>query len=208
MRVRGDSATRRAAGENRLGLPREEAISFSCGDLAVRKTVLKRPGGGPWIYKLEEDFTFETDYLGIEFESTWLRIQADGTFPVRAGYAWDGNSKMFNVLDLFIVGTPDGIVDIRTMKPKTWYASLAHDALYQYYGYHGLSLAEMDRVYLQFAREAGFALAGVYYACVRALGWLFFIGKKTRSFACGERAIILYESFLEAGAMPADAPTP
>ncbi|HOT63472.1 MAG TPA: hypothetical protein PLU93_11490, partial [Treponemataceae bacterium] len=126
----------------------------------------------------------------------------------RAGYAWDGNSKKFNVLDLFIVGTPDGIVDIRTMKPKTWYASLAHDALYQYYGYHGLSLAEMDRVYLQFAREADFALAGVYYACVRALGWLFFIGKKTRSLACGERAIILYESFLESGSMPAVAPTP
>jgi hypothetical protein len=50
-------------------------------------------------------------------------------------------------LDLCVIGTPDGVVNIHTMRPKAYYASLVHDALYQYLGWHGISRASADRCF-------------------------------------------------------------
>lgn len=128
-----------------------------------------------WIFKLDQDFSLQTDWKGIDFQARWLRIREDGLLTIPAGYAWDGCSFKLSVLDLFIIGTPDGIIDIVTMKPRTYYASLVHDVLYQYYGYHGIPRIEIDRNFRFMLRKSHFALASVYYRAVRLLGGLGFM---------------------------------
>lgn len=81
------------------------------------------------------------------------------------GYAWDGCSPKFNVFDLFIIGTPDGLIDPKTGKPITYYASLVHDVLLQYQDLHNLSRKEIDGVFLHFLGD--FKLRRLYYLSVR-----------------------------------------
>ncbi len=173
-----------------------EDVFFAYRDLAIGKTIRKTKGGGPWIFKTDSAVTVVTDILGITFRSRWLTVKEDGTITVPAEYAWDGNSKKISVFDLFVLGTPDGIIDVRTMKPKTWYASLVHDALYQYYGYHGIARKDMDAIYRALAREANFAPADLYWFFVRAFGGLFFLRKKRRTVVYPERTIVLDRDFL------------
>ena len=176
--------------------PDTEEVFFAYGDLAIERTIRKTKGGGPWIFKTDSAVTVVTDVLGITFRSRWLDVKGDGTITVSAEYAWDGNSKKLNVFDLFVLGTPDGIVDVRTMKPKTWYASLVHDALYQYYGYHGIARKDMDAIYRALAREANFAPAELYWLIVRICGGLFFLGKRRRTIVYPERTLVLDRDFL------------
>jgi hypothetical protein len=176
--------------------PDTEDVSFSYRDLAIDKNIRKTKGGGPWIFKTDAPVTVVTDILGITFRSRWLTVEENGTIAVSAEYAWDGNSKKISVFDLFVIGTPDGIVDVRTMKPKTWYASLVHDALYQYYGYHGIARKDMDAIYRALAREANFAPADLYWLIVRICGGLFFLGKKRRTIVYPERTLELDRDFL------------
>jgi catechol 2,3-dioxygenase-like lactoylglutathione lyase family enzyme len=72
-----------------------------------------------------------------------------------------------------LVGTPEGVVNARTGQRKTYFASLVHDALYQFRS-DGLPLsrAQADRCFLFLMRESGFLLAPVYWAAVRVLGGL------------------------------------
>ena len=91
---------------------------------------------GVWIYKLKEDFIYKSGIKFEYFNSKWIEIATNGNIKVKKGYAWDGCSIKWNILDLVIIGTPDGTINIDTMKPKAYYASLVHDALYQYMGYH------------------------------------------------------------------------
>jgi len=183
-------------GTNTLSTKKTEEIYFRFGDLEIARTTVKVVRGGPWIFKLTEDFTLVTDCKGITFRSDWFTITEDGRMTIRKGYAWDGNSVKLDVCDLFIIGTPDGVIDVQTMKPKTWYASLVHDALYQYYGYHGLLRSEMDLIYLLLARKAGFFPAPLYYAVIRLLGWAFYIGKRMELVPAGDRKLLLYREFL------------
>ena len=176
--------------------PDREEVFFAFKDLAIGKTIRKTKGGGPWIFKTESAVTAVTDIVGITFRSRWLTVEENGTITVAAEYAWDGNSKKLNVFDLFVLGTPDGIVDVRTMKPKTWYASLVHDALYQYYGYHGIARKDMDAIYRALAREANFAPAELYWLIVRICGGLFFLGKRRRTIVYPERTLVLDRDFL------------
>ena len=76
---------------------------------------------------IEKDLDFYDDENKLR-----LQIFENGIIRVKEGYAWDGCSPKFNILDLFVLGTPDGIRDIETGKAKTYYASLVHDALYQF----------------------------------------------------------------------------
>lgn len=183
-------------GTNILSTGNTEELYFRCGDIEIARTTLKTPRGGPWIFKLAEDFTLETDCTGITFRSDWFAIAEDGRMTIRKGYAWDGNSVKLDVFDLFIIGTPDGVIDVQTMKPKTWYASLVHDALYQYYGYHGILRSEMDKIYLLLARKADFFPAPLYYAVIRLLGWAFFAGKRKELIPAADRTILLFREFL------------
>ena len=125
---------------------------------------------GPWIFKLAESFQIQVPWTGISFQAAWLDIREDGLLTIPKDYVWDGCSIKWNLFDLLIIGTPDGIIDINTMQPKTYYCSLVHDVLYQYYGYHGIPRLEIDRWFHTMLRRAHFAPAGIYYRAVRLLG--------------------------------------
>jgi len=182
--------------ENHCGSHDTEEVFFSYEEFSITRTISKTKGGGPWIFKTAKDVSVKTDISGISFRSRWLEIKPEGLITVRAGYAWDGNSKKANVFDLFIIGTPDGIIDVRTMKPKTWYASLVHDALYQYFGYHGISRKDSDAIYRMLALEGHFQLTPVYYFFIRLLGGLFFLGKKRTVLTYPERKLVFFRDFL------------
>ena len=126
-----------------------------------------------WIFKIEDEYIRKTPFHGKEFAAEWLQIDAEGTIRLPAGYAWNGSSPKLSLLDLVVFGTPDGIVDVKTMRPKTYFASLVHDALYQYYRWHDISRVDIDRYYLVMLKECSFKLAWVYYAAVRCFGWMF-----------------------------------
>ena len=128
---------------------------------------------GVWIFKLDRDFTCNTPFTGRDFVAKWLRIERSGRVTVPRAYAWDGCTPKWAVFDLFIVGTPDGIVDVETAKAKTYYASLVHDALYQYHAWHHVPRREIDHLFLHMMREAGFSLNWLYYGVVSLLGGLF-----------------------------------
>ncbi len=139
---------------------------------------VKRNKRALWVFKLENNFCVPSELVGYEFNSQWLQIDKVGTIEIRKGYVWDGCTFKKSVLDIFIVGTPDGIIDIETLKPKTCYASLVHDALYQYYGYHGVRRRDIDRLFLTMMRKKKFKPALLYYLAVRVFGGLFFCGRK------------------------------
>ncbi len=90
----------------------------------------------PWLYVLDQHFTWES---GLEIKEdvafkdktgvVRLVLEKGGRFTVMRGYAWNGCSPKYCLFDI-LLGTPDGVVDSRTGRPKTFYASLVHDALY------------------------------------------------------------------------------
>ena len=72
-----------------------------------------------------------------------------------------------------MLGTPDGVVFLGTGKPKTYYASLVHDALYQVLSEDPpLSRRQADSCFLSLMREHKFALRHVYWLAVRVFGWV------------------------------------
>lgn len=127
----------------------------------------------PWIFKIHQDFHFQSCHVGKRFDSQWLKLDADGMVTIKAnatGYAWDGCTPKWSILGLVIIGTPDGHIDIRTERPLTYYASLVHDAFYQYLEHVPVSKADIDRQFYEMLRAAGFPLAGIYYFFVRLFG--------------------------------------
>jgi hypothetical protein len=129
----------------------------------------------PWIFKIEEDFVFKSLHMGKSFDSDWLRLDVDGTVTVKAntgGYAWDGCTPKVSILGLFILGIPDGHIDVETGKPLTYYASLVHDAFYQYLEVIPVSKKEIDRQFYVMLKERRFPLAWLYYQSVLYLGGL------------------------------------
>lgn len=129
----------------------------------------------PWIFKIREDYVFRSIHIGKTFDSEWLRLDADGTITVKAnadGYAWDGCTPKVSVFGLFIVGTPDGHVDIETGKPLTYHASLVHDVFYQYLDTIPVSKRDIDRQFYEMLKERRFPLAWLYYKAVLYFGGL------------------------------------
>jgi hypothetical protein len=91
-----------------------------------------------WVFTLPSDFTWKSDVAIAEDVSfkdktgaVRLILRRPDEITVTARYAWDGCSPKLCVWDL-LLGTPDGVVDSATKQPKTYYASLVHDALYQF----------------------------------------------------------------------------
>ena len=66
------------------------------------------------------------------------------------------------------------MVHARTGRPKTYYASLIHDALYQYLP-DGLPLERyhVDEFFLRLMKESDFGPRWIYWLAVRLLGGLF-----------------------------------
>lgn len=133
-----------------------------------------------WLYRLERPVTwrsghpFQDDMAFNDASGTRrLEITREGAITVLSGYAWDGCTPKINLFDI-LFGTPDGVVDTRTGRPKTYYASLFHDALYQFLG-SGLPLrrATIDRFFLRLLTATDFRPRPLYFAAVRLFGGLF-----------------------------------
>jgi hypothetical protein len=140
--------------------------------------------GLKWIYVLDADYAWPS---GRTFTGEWayedssgtrrLEIRKSGELRVLGGYAWDGCTPKFSFWDI-CVGTPDGVPNSGTRKPKAYYASLLHDALYQF-SIVGLPAPldrrdEIDRIFLELMKRDGFAPRHFYYRAVRVFGGLFF----------------------------------
>ena len=132
-----------------------------------------------WLYRLPASHAWESG-LPIESDVAFrdktgrvrLVLEKGGRIVVMRGYAWNGCSPKFCLCDI-LMGTPDGVVDARTGKPKTYYATLVHDALCQFLP-DGLPLSrgEVDRCFLALLAESGFRARWLYYASVRVFGLL------------------------------------
>jgi hypothetical protein len=136
-----------------------------------------------WIYVLETDFVHNIiGHLptgwnrGVAFldksGARRLEIYPNGDARVLAGYAWDGCTPKFSLFDI-LIGTPDGIPNERTKKPKTYYASLVHDVLYQFMELNpDVPKAAADKIFLELLTRDGFAPRHIYYAAVSVFGGL------------------------------------
>ena len=134
-----------------------------------------------WLFQLEKDYSFKSEEVSIqpnedlefrdECHSLWLEIKEDGTITVKEGYAWDGCSPKFNILDLFWVGTPDGAID--EGKPITYYASLVHDALGQFRKEEEMPFNRKQRDFIFAEMLEGFTFQKLYYMAVRIFGSLY-----------------------------------
>ena len=139
-----------------------------------------------WVFVLDGDYAWPSGRLFAEdcaFEDSSgarrLEIRKNGEIKVLAGYAWDGCTPKFSLWDI-CVGTPDGVPNALTKKPKAYYASLLHDALYQF-SIQGLPVPidrrkEIDRIFLELLERDRFAPRLVYYWAVRIFGGLLFHG--------------------------------
>jgi len=138
-----------------------------------------------WLYRLEANFSWDS---GLSLDQDYafkdktgvvrLVLEQDGRITVTRGYSWDGCSPKVCFFDL-LIGTPDGVVDSHTGRPKTYYASLVHDALYQFIPAElPLSRRQADQCFLRLMDATGFRLRYLYYVAVRALGWLVWRAKR------------------------------
>jgi len=151
------------------------------------------------VYKFvyAEDLFIKTNLVGRGCKYKWLEIEDDGKIIVKGsnpgGYAWDGCSPKWNFIDL-IFGTPDGKLDFNTDKQITYFASMIHDALYQYKGEIKLSRKEVDVIFKNNLKRSGFLLSEIYYFFVRLFGGLYGKWKTNKS----QKKIIITEfSWLE-----------
>jgi len=147
-----------------------------------------------WLYRLERNYSWDSglhapkDLVFRDNGGTVrLVVETSGRITVMRGYSWNGCSPKFCFFDI-LIGTPDGVVHARTGKPKTYYASLVHDALYQF-----LLLDEevkrrhADWFFLRLMGESAFAPRYIYWLAVRTLGWLVWLGKKRARNWAGSR---------------------
>lgn len=83
-----------------------------------------------WKFCLPQQRTFEHAALsGIVFRNDWVVI-ANGRMKISAGYAWDGCSPKYQLLGLWSIGTPDGV--LREGEAWMYEPSLVHDVLCQF----------------------------------------------------------------------------
>ncbi len=133
--------------------------------------------GVSWLYKLDESYSWDSHHqipadliLRDAKGRVRLVMEASGRIAITPGYAWNGCSPKFCVFDL-LLGTPEGVVHAVQQKPKTYYASLVHDALYQFLTDGApVKRHHADAFFRQLLQEADFGPAWVYWLAVRAFG--------------------------------------
>ena len=122
-----------------------------------------------WLYRLDRSFTWESA-LPVREDLVFrdgdgkvrLIVESGGRLTVMRGYSWNGCSPKVCVLDL-LVGTPDGAVYEPTGRPKAYYASLVHDALYQFLDAGSpVTRAQADGCFLRLMGESEFVLRHLY----------------------------------------------
>lgn len=130
-----------------------------------------------WIYKLpgnvlyHSGMTFKHNYIFKDKKpKPRMVITKDGRILIIKNYAWDGCTPKFLFWDLYF-GTPEGAIHEDTLRPKTYFASLVHDALYQFYKKgRPYLLRDADRLFLKILEKYSFAPRIIYYLVVRILG--------------------------------------
>ena len=140
-----------------------------------------------WLYRLEHGYTWDSGYPVQEtyvfYDSNGeirLIIEPDGRISVTRGYAWNGTSPKVCFFDI-LLGTPDGVVHADTGRPKTYFASMVHDALYQFLREGSpYSRRDADRFFIMLMRESEFGPAPLYWLAVRFFGRLGWRGKQVR----------------------------
>jgi hypothetical protein len=138
-----------------------------------------------WVYRRDSNYTWASplrvsEDLVFRDEKGKVRmiIEKDGSLTVTAGYAWNGCSPKIAIFDL-LVGTPDGAVYEPTGRPKTYYASMVHDALYQFLESGAtITRAQADDCFLRLMTESEFVLRRPYWLVVRAIGSFVWEGKR------------------------------
>lgn len=142
------------------------------------------------IYTLEQDYSWESghkipqDLVFRDLKKNKVRmiIEKSGRITIKKNYSWDGCTPKFSILDLFLVGTPDGIRAGREMKPKTYYASLVHDALYQFIPDMDdktlITRDDADNFFYTMLEESDFALRKLYWLAVHLFGGFFMYTRK------------------------------
>ena len=149
------------------------------------------------VYKYvhEEDVWILTNLTGRDFENNWLKIENNGKIIVKGsfsnGYAWDGCSPKWHFVHL-IWGTPDGMLDYRTEKPITYYASMIHDVVYQFKKEVDISRKEVDILFKLNLKESKFLWWRVYSIGVKIGGG--FYGKWKRKRKDSQNSITIIES--------------
>jgi Protein of unknown function (DUF1353) len=137
-----------------------------------------------WLFVTHEDERVMSDIEGISFDNQLLKIDPGGELLIKgthiwpngkSGYAWDGCSPKRSFIDI-VWGTPDGTISAATEKPKTYYASMFHDVLYQIGKESGVTRSQADKLFLQLMKKEQFAPRYLYYLAVRAAGWLWWGG--------------------------------
>ena len=140
-----------------------------------------------WLYRAEANFSWDSgiavpaDQVFVDSSGkVRLVIETTGRMTVTRGYAWNGCSPKICFLDL-LIGTPDGAVSATTGQPKTYFASMVHDALYQFLRAGSpITRPQADRCFLRLMAASEFSLRNVYWLAVRAFGWLVWHGKRIK----------------------------
>lgn len=130
-----------------------------------------------WIYKLELDQNYNLPYdkkLACEYyfydldNNLRVKVWKNGSVTIYKGYAWDGCTPKYKI-GSYTFGIWDGIKS-STDLPVTYYASLLHDALYQFYDLKvPFTRKEIDKLFLEFIPK-GFKARYIYYIFVRLFG--------------------------------------
>ena len=131
-----------------------------------------------YVYRITEDYEYQSSITGHKFENEWFRLEEDGTVVVkgtnRNGYAWDGCSPKLKIKDIYF-GTPEAVLNFDTGQSKTYYASLIHDVFYQFSNEvkSFVTRKQVDTEFYTILQAHDFSFAGLYYGIVRLISWLF-----------------------------------
>jgi hypothetical protein len=143
---------------------------------------MKINGKNTWIFLIERNQSIKTNRItGVYHDSTRLKIEplgetmtavvikASAEYRGPGPFAWDGCTPKWSILDI-VVGTPDGVISPETERPKTYYGSLVHDALYQFAPRNLVTRKQADLIMLDEMTATGFFWRHVYYAFIRVFG--------------------------------------
>ena len=122
-------------------------------------------------YRLDNIFTFQLpEYVpGEEIKlSPLINISASGLLTVQPGFLWNGCDWKINILDIWIIGTPDGIINPSSGLPLTYYASMVHDILCKYK--EKLPFTKKYRADVFYSLCTDFKLAKFYHRILKRIG--------------------------------------
>lgn len=138
-----------------------------------------------YIYCLKSDYKYQSAITDQRFENKWMRLTPDGIITIKGshgqGYAWDGCSPKLKFKDIYF-GTPEGVLCEFTGNSKTYYASLIHDAFYQFSFYFKYIIPRkaVDLEFYKILKRNNFQLSRLYYFMVRVFGWMPWYSRKRR----------------------------